>query len=266
MIKQHQKISQIVPVHSWCFPPKSFMLKTDEVHVWRVSLNLMKSWAINMQHILSIDERKRAERFYSQKDRENYIIVHIMLRTILSRYLNIEPVQVRFCYNSCGKPALVISSCQNIPRFNLTHSGGLVLYAITSNREIGIDLERVHPVADVEQIAEYFFSDKEKTAFRSLSTNLKYKAFFTCWTRKEAYIKARGEGLSMPLDQFDVSLVPGEPAILLSTRGNPQEALRWSLQDLIPDHDYIAALAVEGHDWRLKCWQWPNYHSDFANS
>ena len=84
------------------------------------------------------------------------------------------------------------------------------------------------------------------------------QAFFLCWTRKEAYIKARGEGLSLPLDQFDVSLVPGEPAALLSTHRNPHEAFRWSLQELTPAPGYAAALAVEGHGWHLACWQWPD--------
>jgi 4'-phosphopantetheinyl transferase len=110
---------------------------------------------------------------------------------------------------------------------------------------------------DADQIAERFFSAQENRVFRFLPQREKVKAFFNCWTRKEAYIKARGEGLSLPLDRFDVSLVPGEPATLLSVRGEPQEVSRWHLQALLPASGYVAALAVEGHDWRLLCWQWP---------
>jgi 4'-phosphopantetheinyl transferase len=140
--------------------------------------------------------------------------------------------------------------------FNLTHSHQLALYAVTRRREIGVDLEYVRADFADEQIAERFFSPREVAALRTVPENLLKEAFFHCWTRKEAYVKAKGEGLSIPLDQFDVSLAPGEPALLLSTRDDPQEADRWSLQALFPGSGYVAALAVEGRTWRLKCWQW----------
>jgi 4'-phosphopantetheinyl transferase len=138
----------------------------------------------------------------------------------------------------------------------LSHSDGLVLYAITRGREVGVDVERLRPDFAVLEVAKKFFSRREVTALVALPENQWPKAFFNCWTRKEAYIKARGEGLTLPLDRFDVSLVPGEPAALLYTNDDPQEASRWSLQELVPESGYVAALAVEGHDWRLKCWQW----------
>jgi 4'-phosphopantetheinyl transferase len=138
----------------------------------------------------------------------------------------------------------------------VSHSQELGLYAITRNRKIGVDLEYIRTAFACEQVAERFFSSQEKATLRSLPPRLKYQAFFTCWTRKEAYIKARGEGLFLPLDQFDVSTIPGEPALLLNTRGDPQEANRWSLRELGPSAGYVAALAVEGHNWRLSCWNW----------
>jgi 4'-phosphopantetheinyl transferase len=123
---------------------------------------------------------------------------------------------------------------------------------------VGIDLERIRLDLAVAEIAERFFSRREVAMLRALSTDVQQQAFFRCWTRKEAYIKARGEGLSLPLDQFDVSLAPGEPAAVLGTQPDPSEASRWSLQELTPAPGYAAALAVKGHSWRLTCWQWPD--------
>lgn len=245
-------------VVSWRPPPKRPMLGSDEAHVWRAGLNRNRSYVQGLQQILSADEQARAERFYFEKDRAHFIVARGLLRVILSRYLDIEPSQLRFCYSPCGKPSLVATSDQRTLCFNVSHSCGLALYAVTRGRKIGIDLERIRTDFACEQIAERFFSSREKAMLRALSAKkVKHKAFFNCWTRKEAYIKARGEGLSLPLDQFDVSLAPGEPATLLNTRGDPLEASRWSLQELFPGPGYVAALAVEGHGWRLACWEWP---------
>jgi 4'-phosphopantetheinyl transferase len=133
----------------------------------------------------------------------------------------------------------------------------MALYALTRGRELGVDLELIRCDLEAEQIAERFFSQREIVALRALPPALRRYAFFLCWTRKEAYIKARGEGLSMPLDQFDVSLIPGEPAALLGTQPDPNEALNWSLMNLTPASGYAAALATEGCEWTLSCWQWP---------
>ena len=250
----------------WIPPPADLALSSDEVHVWRASLDLPASCIQSLQPTLAADELSRAERFYFQKDRQHFIVARRLLRAILSRYLDMKPGQLRFCYSDHGKPSLAPMSGQKTLNFNLSHSDGLALYGITRGREIGIDLERVRPVAEVEQIAERFFSAQENAVFRTLPASLKHEAFFTCWTRKEAYIKARGEGLSLSLDQFDVSLVPGEPAMLLSTRGDPREALRWLLRELMPGPGYVAALAVEGHDWRLAYWQFPESTSEAYQS
>ena len=138
----------------------------------------------------------------------------------------------------------------------MSHSQGLALYAITREREIGVDIEHVRPVPEAEQIADRFFSARESAVFRALPPSQKPKAFFNCWTRKEAYIKAIGDGLAWPLDQIEVSLALGEPARLLSIAGDPISAKRWELQELTPACSYVAALAVEGHNWRISCWQW----------
>jgi len=244
-------------VSPWHSPPKTLKLGRDKVHVWRATLDPEKSRLHDLEQILAPDEHARAGRFYFQKDREHFIAARGLLRTILGRYLNQDPSELRFCYSPYGKPSLATSSGENALHFNVSHSHGLALYAVTSGREIGVDLEHLRTNFAGEDIAERFFSRREVEALRALPADMRQKGFFNCWTRKEAYIKARGEGLSLPLDQFDVSLAPGEPAALLSTISDPLEASRWSLQKLEPGPGYVAALAVEGRDWLLKCWQWP---------
>jgi 4'-phosphopantetheinyl transferase len=233
---------------------RTLPLADDEVHVWYATLDLDAPRVRDLQSILTPDEQARAERFHFKRDRDRFIVAHGLLRVILARYVGTNPENLRFCHSLYGKPFLVTASGQEMLNFNLSHSQGLALYAITRNREIGVDLEYVRTDFACEQVAERFFSPREKATLRSLPEEIKYEAFFACWTRKEAYIKARGEGLSLPLDQFDVSMSPGEPALLLYTGGDPQETSRWSLRELKPSTGYAAALAVEGHDWRLSCW------------
>lgn len=250
----------------WLPPSADLALSSDDVHVWRASLDLPASCVQSLQHTLAADELSRAERFYFHKDRKHFIVARGLLRAILSRYLDMEPGQLRFCYSDYGKPSLATMPGQDTLSFNVSHSHGLALYAVTRGREIGIDLERIRADLDCEQIAARFFSPRENAVLRALPAKLKPEAFFNCWTRKEAYIKARGGGLSLPLDQFDVSLAPGEPTTLLNIRGDPQEALRWSLRELMPGPGHMAALAVEGYDWHLTCWQFPESTSEVYQS
>jgi 4'-phosphopantetheinyl transferase len=241
----------------WNLPPATIILGSKEVHVWRASLDEPTQQLDSFLHTLAADEQTKAERFYFQKDRDRFIIAHGVLRAILGLYLNRAPKSFSFCYSSHGKPALACESGGDTIRFNMSHSHGVALYAVTRGREIGIDLEFIRCNLEAAQIAERFFSQSEIATLRALPPSLRKYAFFLCWTRKEAYIKARGEGLSIPLDQFDVSLTPGEPAELLTTRPDSDEALRWSLKELILGSGYVAALAVEGRGWTLRCWQWP---------
>lgn len=240
----------------WDPSPQDLKLQSNEVHVWQATLNLEPAQVDSLMRVLLPDEQVRASRFYFQKNREHFIVARGSLRVILGRYLNTEPEQLQFRYNSYGKPALIGQSGSNGVRFNLSHSRGLALYAIARGREIGVDLEYIRSDFADGQIADRFFSLREAKALGAIPTDSRIAAFFNCWTRKEAYIKARGKGLTLPLDQFEVSLVPGEPATLLRVSGNPDETSRWSLRELLPASGYVAALAVEGHDWQLKCWQW----------
>lgn len=241
----------------WLSPPGRLGLARSAVHVWRAGLDQSPSQADGFLNTLDDDELSRADRFYFSRDRERFIVARGVLRAILGRYLNRVPESLGFDYNIHGKPALASESDADTIHFNLSHSHGTALYAFARGREIGVDLEFIRCDLEAEQIAERFFSHREISTLRALPQSLRKYAFFLCWTRKEAYIKARGDGLSMPLDQFDVSLIPGEPAALLSTQPDTDDALRWSLRNLIPASGYAAALATKGRDWTLFCWQWP---------
>jgi 4'-phosphopantetheinyl transferase len=246
----------IPSVPHWSFRPAQLSLTATDVHVWRADLCEPGARASSLLQLLAPDERDRAGRFHFQKDRDHFIIARGTLRTILGLYLQAKPQELRFVYSAYGKPALAPDNEAARLRFNVTHSHELALYAVTLGRELGIDVEHLREDMACHEIAERFFSRGEVQALSALPASQRTLGFFNCWTRKEAYIKARGQGLSLPLDNFDVSLAPGEPAALLRTRDDEQEALRWSLRDLNPGSGYAAALAVEGHDWNLDCWHW----------
>lgn len=252
----HKNYMITFPDQLWLPPPLALALPDDEVHIWRAELDLPPARIDEFQRILAPDERSRAEKFYFERDRIHYTAGRSLLRMILGRYLQAEPGQIQFHYNAYGKPALAPAHGPGPLRFNLSHSGGLALYAFANSREIGVDVEHIRTDLDHAQIAAHTFSALENALLSSLPADVQPVAFFNCWTRKEAYIKAHGLGLSLPLDQFAVSLAPGEPARLLHTAGAPQEAERWSLQALAPGPGYAGALAAEGLAWHLKCWQW----------
>lgn len=242
---------------AWSTPPEDLKLKQNEVHIWRVCLDVTDSTIEYLLPTLCVAERQRAERFHFQKDRKQFVVTRSVLRIILGRYLEREPSALGFCYNQYGKPELA-STCDRSQtiRFNLSHSQGLALIAIAHNLDIGIDLEYIRPDVAWEQIAQSYFSPKERDMLHQLPAALKALAFFTVWTRKEAYIKATGKGLSLPLNRFDVSTVPGEPAKLLNVQWDAREAERWSLVELTVGSGYAATLAAGAGNWQIKLWQW----------
>jgi len=242
--------------HLWSPAPKDLIVADNEVHVWRAQLELPPSQLRWLRGILTDDELDRANRFSLEIDRQRFIAARGTLRSILSRYLTIYPSHLRFHYNQYGKPFLAPEFSAYRLNFNLSHSGRMALYAITRNMEIGVDVERVRSDFEYEEIAEGFFSANEVAILRRIPTKKKLEAFHYCWTRKEAYIKAHGKGLSLPLDSFDVSLAPWKPAIGLITKDEPQENSHWTLVDLKPGLGYVAALAVKGIGCRFRYWDW----------
>jgi 4'-phosphopantetheinyl transferase len=232
-------------------------LAADEVQVWQAALDEPAPPVEELAATLSPDERERAARFHFERDRRRFVACRGILRAILAPHAGVAADGVRFRYGPRGKPALEPVDEGRGIRFNVSHSDGIALYALTRGREVGVDVERIRPVEDADRIAERFFSVPEREALRDVPFAARLDAFFTCWTRKEAYVKARGEGLGYPLDRFAVSVTPGTTARLWSAGADEQEIARWSLAGLPQAEGYVAALAVEGHGWRLSSAQWP---------
>ena len=246
----------MVSHQEWSVPPEDVQLADDEVHVWRASLQAPQAVVQSFRAYLSQEELLRAGRFYFDRDRNGYIVARGLLRTLLGRYLHMEPAELRFRYNAYGKPELDVSSSPRVLHFNVSHSHELALLAFTYDRPLGVDIEFMRPNIEFESLAKHSFSSNEISVLRALPQDAIPQGFYNCWTRKEAYIKARGMGLSLDLHLFDVSLRPGEPATLLASREDPHEVSRWVFQVLHPDPDYAGALAVEGQGWKLSTWQW----------
>ena len=255
----------------WESPPESIRLPDDEVHVWRARLDLLPESLQAFQGVLADEERERAERLVRGRDRRRSVASRGILRVLLGRYLGLEPGELCFTYGRKGKPALDLSRAVSAPgasggpssgtraellRFNVSHSGDLLLVGLTADRDLGIDVERVRPGRDMGRIVERFFSEREKAEFRSISEPLKPEAFYTCWSRKEAFLKALGEGLSHPLNRFSVSVNPGEPVRFCCDGPGGGGPWPWTFREIRPGEGYVGAVAVRGRPWRLRCWQW----------
>jgi 4'-phosphopantetheinyl transferase len=238
----------------WESPPETVVPSRDEVHVWCLSLTPKAPVLDRLRRILSADEIARADRFYFERDRTRFIAARGQLRTILARYLRVDPEIITFCYGARGKPFLDREAAPADLKFNLSHSGDLGLVGVTVGREIGVDIELMREMQDAEQIAKRFFSPIENKVFRSFPQTKRLEAFFACWTTKEAYIKATGDGLWRPTESFDVSFEPSVPARLIAVEGDLEEASRWTLKALEPAPGYVGAVAVEGTGWSISCW------------
>lgn len=250
--------------NQWQTASADLQISPDQLHVWSASLERTEWERVQFLQTLSADEKERAGRFYFDRDREHYVVGRGLLRYLLSRYLHIEPAEVCFAYGEHGKPKLadvMQAEKENRLAFNLSHSHGMALLAFGINRDIGVDIEPVRPLSDANQIAERFFSAREYRQFTAVSPAQQPQAFFNGWTRKEAYIKAIGDGLTCPLDAFDVTLTPGHPAQLLRIRGSVAEAAKWKLCSLEPRPEYVGAVIASGNDWNLKLWRWPDERS-----
>jgi len=232
-------------------------LPQNEVQLWRVDLDAIRADESRWQKELSPDELIRASRFHFPADRQRFAASRALLRTILGGYLATEPKRLDFSYSNKEKPSLGPAHADTDVTFNVSHSGGIALLAFARRREIGVDVEQVRSNFDVEAIARRFFSAHEQEQLAALANEEKFEAFFRCWTRKEAYIKAVGEGLSLPLHQFDVSLAPGNKDALLATRPTGSQAALWSLREVPAGAGYVAALCARGRGWHLKDWSAP---------
>jgi len=228
---------------------------TDRVDLWKAPLEAGDAALERYRGTLSPAERERAARFAFDRERQAFVASRGLLRRVLSRLAGAPPGTLRIEEDALGKPRLGGECGQGRVRFNVSHSGGLWACAVALHREVGLDIERIDPARAGDRIAERTFSPSEVVALRALPEGERVAAFHRCWTRKEAYLKARGFGISIPLDSFEVTLGPGEPARLLATRPDPADAGRWSLVDLNPGPGFAGALCVEGREGAVVRWR-----------
>jgi 4'-phosphopantetheinyl transferase len=224
-----------------------------EVHIWRVHMDIPSAMAARVYTVLSEDERERLARLASERDQQRFIVAHGALRDVLARYLEVTPSRVEYVHNPSGKPALDPGFGSPL-RFNLSHSGALALIAIAMDADVGVDVECVRAHRDYSEIARWFFSATEAEYLASVPYAEHAEAFIRCWTLKEAFLKARGDGLTAVLDGLPLTFTTGaaEDAVELQSPASG----RWSIHTLRPAPGYIGALAVEGGDWRVTESKW----------
>ena len=229
-------------------------LPNNEVHVWQVDLNTWEKETDALFELLNPEERERAARFKFPPPRNQFVISRALLRRALGRYLKIEPRDIHFRTTGNSKPELAENS--DI-RFNLSHTEGVTVLAIARHRQVGVDVERIRADTNALELAERFFSPQEVEWLRAQPASDLLASFFCCWTAKEAYIKAQGEGLSLPLDSFGVLPIPQSSQLQLKVYKDPEESKRWSMSRLDLGPDLRAALAVEGDGCTVRVGQWP---------
>jgi 4'-phosphopantetheinyl transferase len=224
--------------------PWSFRLTGQMIHVWSLrTADVSKAVVSKLEPFLTPDERERAERFRFENLRRSFVLTRGALRVLLGRYLHVPPAKIQLAYGSKGKPRLAEPG---LATFNVSHSGGMAVFGFAAGCEVGVDVEEIHPLADMLDIARRFFCPAETAELMSLPANQREHAFFHCWTRKEAYVKALGEGLSVPLDDFQVTLRPGEPASIIHLAGDVNAGRTWRLYELELSPGYVGALAHRG--------------------
>ena len=228
-------------------------LAADEIHIWRIPLAAGPEETARLRPLLSEDERDRADRFHFEVDRTRFIVAHSALRTLLARYLDVKGYREAFYAGPQGKPALTPGASL---RFNLAHSKDLGLVALATGREIGVDLEAIDARVEIEEVARRFFSPEECRGLLHLAGERRHEAFFHVWSQKEAYLKARGDGVAFGLDHFDVAPDPAKPAALLADRREPRARGRWTLLSLDPGAGFRGAVAVEGAKPRVRRFGW----------
>lgn len=254
--KGNRTLTAILP--KWRSAPSNLALGTGEVHVWRLCLGPGPAADANaLRGLLSEDERRRADRYRFDRHRDRFTVCRGTLRNLLGRYLEVQADSIRFEYGEHGKPSIADPPEGRTICFNLAHSRNLALFAFSRHQAVGIDIEYRRPMPRAEALAKRFFSAEEHRVIQSLSPDHRQQAFYDCWTRKEAYVKATGAGFSFPLARFTVSLAPDEPARLIRVEGSPELAKGWTVVAVVPSADYVAALAVRGNVENLRWWESP---------
>lgn len=227
---------------------------TGDVHLWVVRLDPPDAHVSTLRRLLDDDERARTERFRFDVHRRRFTVGRGFQRLVLGAYLGVEPAAIRYAYGPMGKPALADATPGGPLFFNLSNSEEMALLGLVREREIGVDIEKIVNLTDLEALAARVMSANESRTLSALSDDLRHEGFFRCWTRKEAYLKAVGDGLAAPLDSVEVTLAPDEPACISAIKGSKETAEAWDLFHLEPVDGYIGAVAIESGPWQLSCW------------
>jgi len=228
-------------------------VEANRIETWKAWVPALSAQIPRLAAWLAEDESERAGRFRFEGDRRTSIVSRGGLRLLLARRLACDPAALRFTYSQYGRPELAFPAAPEL-RFSVSHSGDLVVYALARGVEIGIDVEKIRPMKDAPAVARRFFSETEQRSLAAAGPDRSLQAFFTCWTRKEAYIKATGVGLSTPLDRFSVGVLPEEATAILEIDGSAEKAAAWELHDLELEAGYASALAVRGHGLAVSPW------------
>lgn len=247
---------------SWPLPPTRLDLPNDEAHVWCAPLARPAAEVNELASLLAPDELDRALQLRSAAKQCQQIVARGLLRQLLGRYLDLDPRRITFQYGPQGKPHLPAPLAAL--HFNISHSHEMALFAFAWNIEVGVDVERVRPFSNDLGFAERYFSAQEVDILRGLSEERRREAFFNAWTRKEAFLKATGEGISSGLDRVEVTLHPDDPPSLVRLNGDTDLAERWLLHALRPAQDYVGALCIPRRSSALSCWSWPAAPSSVA--
>ncbi|MBI2534762.1 MAG: 4'-phosphopantetheinyl transferase superfamily protein [Deltaproteobacteria bacterium] len=245
---------------AWPFPPPTLTLEPNEAHVWLVEANDAVVRASHLETLLSSAERERAAKFKFEKDRRLYTVTHAALRSILAGYLNVAPGDLEFEIGRRGKPRLAPNFSKDSLEFNLSHSFEVALIAVTREREIGVDVEHIKKEFAFAEVAERYFTTREVSAIRALPEDLQRRAFYQCWTSKEAFLKAKGVGLSGELDEVEI-LFGGEGRVQVKNT-----LPGWHLSELNPCDGYVGAVALEINKCDLRCYRWPRPAQETSHS
>jgi 4'-phosphopantetheinyl transferase len=249
VIRRHGTVPNESARLSWRRARADGAFAVNEIHVWLVTTTDHNPHLASCVDHLSSAEQARAEKFRFAKDRRQFVVSHAALRSILSQYLSLSPAEIEFVTGPNGKPRLATKSSEDL-RFNLSHSGDLAVVAVASSRELGVDVELIKEEFAFDEVAECFFTAREVAALRALPSRLQRQAFYKCWTSKEAFLKAKGTGLSGELDEVEIIFDGGESARINATVPD------WSLAEIDAGHGYVAALVNEGVPAALQFYQW----------
>ena len=240
----------------WISGPSSPRLTESQVHVWRASLDVSSEVLRSLEESLTDDERTRANHFSFERLRRRFVARRGLLRELLASYVQAEPRELRFAYGNQDKPRLVGEPAWEAMSFNVTHSQGWALYAVTLSRDIGIDLERIRPEVEALEIADRYFTQSEAEAITRAPVGGRSILFFKYWTCKEAWIKAMGGGLSIPLDGFQIVFGPEECTARVVDLKQPDGDSPWFVHQLMVGSEHAAAVAVDDPGLEFQLWDW----------